>query len=274
MKKMAVTSVEAPSVAVEKDFYGTVHIKLGYPGEEPFDFVQIQYDHRFTSNSRQKELADRVVATIRGTGDELETLQAGRDERMAECPELLVQIEQQSREIERLKLELQALQGIQPELPPKPPEDDGLPRYGLGWNGPGNPLAVPMDDGYWTPWHLADAEIKALQALRESDQRPLDIRMKEAGMQTVEEMLTNDPLEGFFRHAGVRDLDTFQQWLDMKYREYLTLQTRLSLDKREDDEMFEWALAHAAVFKVVRANFQAALSSRNTPPSSPDKESI
>lgn len=48
------------------------------------------------------------------------------------------------------------LEGIRPELPPYPPEGAGLPRYGLRWNGPASPLAVPMDDsGYWTPWHLA-----------------------------------------------------------------------------------------------------------------------
>lgn len=30
-----------------------------------------------------------------------------------------------------------------------------LPRYGIRWNGPQGPIAVPMPDGYWTPWHLA-----------------------------------------------------------------------------------------------------------------------
>jgi hypothetical protein len=49
------------------------------------------------------------------------------------------------------------LRDIQPELPPRPPEGDGLPRYGLRWDGPDQPVAVPMDDGYWTPFHLAAA---------------------------------------------------------------------------------------------------------------------
>lgn len=31
-----------------------------------------------------------------------------------------------------------------------------LPRYGLSWNGPSEPLAVPLDNGYWTPWHLPE----------------------------------------------------------------------------------------------------------------------
>jgi hypothetical protein len=56
--------------------------------------------------------------------------------------------------------EIEKLKGLSPSLPPRPPEGDGLPRFGLRWNGPGNPLAVSMDDGYWTPWHLAD-QLKA-----------------------------------------------------------------------------------------------------------------
>lgn len=52
--------------------------------------------------------------------------------------------------------ENEQLKGLRPSLPPRPPEGDGLPRFGLRWNGPGNPLAVSMDDGYWTPWHLAE----------------------------------------------------------------------------------------------------------------------
>lgn len=39
-----------------------------------------------------------------------------------------------------------------------------LHRYGIEWDGPRNPIAVPMDDGYWTPWHVAVAECSRLQA--------------------------------------------------------------------------------------------------------------
>lgn len=53
----------------------------------------------------------------------------------------------------------------EPELPPLPPDRGGptlhqlggeLPRYGVRWSSAEHPLAVPMPDGYWTPWHLAD----------------------------------------------------------------------------------------------------------------------
>lgn len=57
--------------------------------------------------------------------------------------------------IAQLEAECERLRGLLPEMPPRPPEGSGLPRYGLRWNGPQQPLAVPMDDGYWTPWHLA-----------------------------------------------------------------------------------------------------------------------
>ena len=58
------------------------------------------------------------------------------------------------------RAEIKRLQGIKPELPEMPPAGEGLPRYGLRWNGPQLPLAVPMPDGYWTPWHLADKEVR------------------------------------------------------------------------------------------------------------------
>ncbi|WP_434695141.1 hypothetical protein J3P89_18005 [Pseudomonas sp. Z1-14] len=47
--------------------------------------------------------------------------------------------------------EIDQLKGLIPEWPPRPPHGEGLPRYGVRWNGPQQPLAVPMDDGYWTP---------------------------------------------------------------------------------------------------------------------------
>jgi hypothetical protein len=65
-----------------------------------------------------------------------------------------------------LLAEIDQLKGIHPGFPPRPPEGEGLPRYGLRWNGPQQPLATPMDDGYWTPWHLADQLKSENEALR------------------------------------------------------------------------------------------------------------
>lgn len=60
-----------------------------------------------------------------------------------------------------LQQQVEALRGLVPDMPPRPPEGDGLPRYGLRWNGPSQPLSVPMDDGYWTPWHLAYQKVES-----------------------------------------------------------------------------------------------------------------
>lgn len=38
-----------------------------------------------------------------------------------------------------------------------------MQRYGIRWDGPTNPISVEMPDGYWTPWHIANAEIEALR---------------------------------------------------------------------------------------------------------------
>lgn len=58
--------------------------------------------------------------------------------------------------ITQLHAEIDRLQGLEPEWPPRPPEGNGLPRFGVRWNGPQQPVAVPMPDGYWTPWHLTE----------------------------------------------------------------------------------------------------------------------
>lgn len=75
----------------------------------------------------------------------------------SDCIDLHPRFAQQQAQIEQLQAECETLRGLTPEAPPRPPEGEGLPRFGLRWNGPGQPLSVPMDDGYWTPWHLANS---------------------------------------------------------------------------------------------------------------------
>ena len=43
-----------------------------------------------------------------------------------------------------------------------------LQRYGIEWTGPKTPICVAKDDGYWTPWHVAEAELAAVRAGSES----------------------------------------------------------------------------------------------------------
>jgi hypothetical protein len=48
---------------VEKDIFGTVHIKMQHEGEpNPFDFIQIQYNWLYTSNSHQYELTEKIMS--------------------------------------------------------------------------------------------------------------------------------------------------------------------------------------------------------------------
>lgn len=88
----------------------------------------------------------------------------------------------------------------------------------------------------------------------------LDSRMKAAGMLSVAQLLAGAPLDEFFKHRGVHDLDTFGRWLEMRRAECLKMQARFDLDKRRDDELYDWIVAHAAVFSEVHVNFKAAVA--------------
>jgi len=68
-------------------------------------------------------------------------------------------------EIEALRAQVAALKGCVPELPEPLYAGNHLPRFGIRWNGPTEPLCVPMDDGYWTPWHYAKAKHADCQAV-------------------------------------------------------------------------------------------------------------
>ena len=63
---------------------------------------------------------------------------------------------------EKAEAEVERLRGLVPDLPPRPPDGVGLLRYGIRHNGPTQPLAVPMADGYWTPWHLVEAALRTV----------------------------------------------------------------------------------------------------------------
>lgn len=88
----------------------------------------------------------------------------------------------------------------------------------------------------------------------------LDERMRAAGMLTIPEMMGTLPLDRWRVHAGMTDLDAFGRWLDRKAEEYARRRAPYELgEKDQSDELYEWMLAHAAVFSEVRVNFRAAL---------------
>lgn len=92
----------------------------------------------------------------------------------------------------------------------------------------------------------------------------LEERMKAAGMMTIDEMIKGAPMDHFHKHAGICNLRTFGQWLEMETRSYMRMVASRTLDKAEDDDLFEWVLSHSAVFNSVRINFRAALSNELT----------
>ena len=49
----------------EKDIFGTVHIKMQHQGDdEPFTFVQINYDYAYTSNSHQRRMTQEILKLL------------------------------------------------------------------------------------------------------------------------------------------------------------------------------------------------------------------
>ncbi len=94
---------------------------------------------------------------------------------------------------------------------------------------------------------------------RDKEIAELDERLKEAGMIPLSKILNEgSPTDQFMVHAGVKDLETFRQWLDMRHTEMMKMKARMLLDKKEDDELYGWVLSYAAVLSEVVVNFKAA----------------
>lgn len=118
-----------------------------------------------------------------------------------EVEALQATIAQQAQMIEHLR-------GIQPDFPPWPPEGEGLPRYGLRWNGPQQPLAVLMTDGYWTPWHLAD-QLKA-----ENEELRANASLL-ALLPELDEALEDLEIQGQHSDQGYRKLKDWYRKIDL-----------------------------------------------------------
>mgnify|MGYP001374979456 CR=1 FL=1 len=75
---------------------------------------------------------------------------------------LKAKIAEQEKEIEKLK-------GIKPGFYVNDNlSDNDLPRYGIRWHSKEEPIATPMSDGYWTPFHIANHIIEQYQAACEN----------------------------------------------------------------------------------------------------------
>jgi len=91
-----------------------------------------------------------------------------------------------------------------------------------------------------------------------TEEQDLDSRMKAAGMIPLSDLLAgNTPLEKWMAHTSVCDLDTFEEWLMRRYREYMQMRMGYELgDENKSDELYEWVFAHAGAFGDVVANFR------------------
>ncbi|SEG64512.1 zinc finger-like domain-containing protein [Bosea lathyri] len=90
------------------------------------------------------------------------------------------------------------------------------------------------------------------------DASDIDSRMVAAGMIPLSDLISgNTPLERWTAHTGVSDLDTFEQWLNRRQREFGTMRVGYELgDKDKADELYEWVHSHFAAFNEVAANLR------------------
>jgi len=100
------------------------------------------------------------------------------------------------------------------------------------------------------------------KSMTKEEIKDLDQKMEAAGMIPYSKMIEiNKCTSALLKHAGVNSLETFEQWLQMRYEESAGMFARLTVDKKEDDDLYEWVLAHNAVFKEVLIHFKAAMES-------------
>ncbi len=101
----------------------------------------------------------------------------------------------------------------------------------------------------------------------EQEAEELDSRLRAAGMTGVAELLKGAPLDAFIKHAGVNDLGSLLQWAEMRRAECLRATARYDLgEKPEDDDMYEWTVAHCAAFTELHVNLRAAIATPQPAP--------
>lgn len=77
---------------------------------------------------------------------------------------------------------------------------------------------------------------------------------------SIERMLSEDPLplDIMMTNAHVHDMDSFYEWLMMRYKELLTIQIRLEDENRTDDELYEYSVNGAGTLREVIVNYREA----------------
>lgn len=68
IQKAKVEKVYPCKIWAEKDFFGTVRIKMHHQAPElklkPFTFIEMHYDHLYTSNGHQAQLTQEILKLL------------------------------------------------------------------------------------------------------------------------------------------------------------------------------------------------------------------
>lgn len=101
------------------------------------------------------------------------------------------------------------------------------------------------------------------------DGADLDARMKAAGMIPLSDLLCKEsPLDKWATSTAVCDVQSFKDYVERRYREFMTMRVAYELgEKGEEDELYEWVLAHCGALHDVLVNLRAALAIAPEPPS-------
>ena len=64
INKAEIVKIFPTKIWADKDIMGTVHVKMQHEGCEEFDFIQMQYDYRYTSNGHQATLTKEILKLL------------------------------------------------------------------------------------------------------------------------------------------------------------------------------------------------------------------
>jgi hypothetical protein len=103
-----------------------------------------------------------------------------------------------------------------------------LKRYGIEWTGPKTPIAVPMKDGHWTPWHLAQERIAELEdklkmaslLCKPESLRIHNIEQQAKGIIFIRQKTYNKDAELLIEHGlNGSDCKRISAWLDYELQQ-------------------------------------------------------